>query len=131
MSEAPNITVLYVDDEKNNLFLFEINFKKKYNVITALSAFEGLDKLEEFHKDIIVVISDMRMPKMNGIEFVRKAKEKFENIAYFILTGFDYDDEIDQALRENIIQKFFTKPFDVNEIDQAIQDAIANVKKSI
>jgi len=120
-------TILYVDDEDMNLFLFDSAFSTKYNVITATSGQQGLDKLYEHKSDIVVVISDMRMPGMNGIEFIAKAKEKFENIAYFILTGFAYDDNIDRALKTGLISKFFTKPFKINEIEKAIQDAIDNL----
>jgi response regulator RpfG family c-di-GMP phosphodiesterase len=125
MPETPeNVTVLYVDDEENNLFLFKASFSGEYNVLTALSGNEGLEKLEKFHKDIIVVISDMRMPNMNGIEFVQKARERYSNIAYFILTGFDYNEQIQNALNNNLIQSFFTKPFDVAEIKKSIDDAV-------
>ena len=122
-----NVTLLYVDDEPINLKLFEINFKKKYRVLTAESGLEGLKKLEN-NTDIIVVISDMRMPGMNGIEFVRKAKEQFVNIAYFILTDFEYNDEISKALEEKIILEYFRKPFNLMQIEQAIEKAIAQIK---
>ena len=118
-----NITLLYVDDEPINLTVFELNFKNTYSVITATSGEEGLLKLEG-NKNIIVVISDMKMPGMNGIEFIKKAKESFLNIAYFILTGFDITDEISDALENNLIQKYFRKPFDVKEISEAIENAI-------
>lgn len=118
-----NVTILYVDDEETNLFLFNIHFEGKYNVITAVSGQEGLDKLSSNHNDIIVVISDMNMPKMNGIEFIKRAKEIYANIAYFILTGFDYNEEIEDALTKNVIQKFFTKPFDVQQIEAAVDEA--------
>ncbi len=70
-----NITILYVDDEQTNLVLFEYSFKDLYNVITANSGEEGLLKLKDYKDDIIVVISDMRMPKMNGIEFIIEARK--------------------------------------------------------
>jgi two-component system response regulator (stage 0 sporulation protein F) len=73
--EKKDITILYVDDEQVNLRIFEINFRKRYNVITAVSGEQGLEKLEE-NGDIIVVVSDMKMPGMNGIEFIKKAREK-------------------------------------------------------
>jgi response regulator RpfG family c-di-GMP phosphodiesterase len=119
-----NITILYVDDEQTNLILFEYSFKGIFNVITAVSGPEGLDKLEDYKDDIIVVISDMRMPKMNGIQFIKEARKKFNNIAYFILTAFDYNDEIDEALKGNVIHKFFTKPFKINEIKNAVMGAV-------
>ena len=127
MNESKQVTVLYVDDEDSNLFIFERTFEEKYNVLTAMSAKLGLAKLEEHATQIIVVISDMRMPVMNGIEFIKIAKEKYKNIAYFILTGFDYNDEIQEALKSKLIHKFFTKPFDINEIDDAIYAAVSKL----
>lgn len=124
MIEQKAVTVLYVDDEDANLFLFEVNFRSKYKIFTAKSGFEGLEALDVHHDEIIVVISDMRMPQMNGVDFVKKAKEKYNNIAYFILTGFDFDNEIEKALQENIIHKFFTKPFEMSEIEKAIEEVI-------
>jgi YesN/AraC family two-component response regulator len=41
----------------------------------------------------------MRMPVMNGVEFIVQAKELYKNIAYFILTGFEYNEEIEEALK--------------------------------
>jgi response regulator RpfG family c-di-GMP phosphodiesterase len=123
---APTTKILYVDDEEANLFLFKINFQSKFSVLTAKSGDEGLALLEANHDEITVVISDMRMPKMNGIEFIRKAREKFSNICYFILTGYDYDDEIDKAIKSKMVLKYFTKPFEMNEIESAIKEATAN-----
>ena len=119
-----NITILYVDDEKINLTLFELSFDPMYNVISAISGEEGLLKLEDHKDDIIVVISDMRMPKMNGIEFIKEARKEHLNIAYFILTAFDYNEEIDDAFKKNIIQKFFSKPFKIKEIQEAVHEAV-------
>lgn len=124
MPEKNNVMVLYVDDEESNLFLFKVSFQSRYNILTAISPAEGLEKLEKYHDRIIVVISDMRMPQMNGIEFIETAKNKFKNIFYYILTGYDYSEEIDQALKKDLIQNFFTKPFDTGEINQAIEHAI-------
>ena len=122
-----NITILYVDDEEINLVLFKKSFEKIYNVITAVSGEDGLIKLTAYKNDIIVVISDMRMPGMNGIEFIKEARKKHDNIAYFILTGFDYNDEIDQALKTKVIHRFFTKPFNINKIQEAIHDDLLNL----
>lgn len=127
MADKNNITVLYVDDEELNLFLFEKSFESLYKVVTALSGTEGLEKLESHHDEIIVVISDMRMPSMNGIEFISKAKEKFQNIAYFILTAFDYNEQIEDALENKLIHRFFTKPFDITEIQQAVDEALTEL----
>lgn len=116
---SSNIKVLYIDDESINLMLFKANFKKKFDVITGESGSEGLLLLKN-NPDTKVVISDMKMPGMSGIEFIRKAKKDFPNVSFYILTGFDITDEISQALEELLIHKYFKKPFNINEIELAI-----------
>lgn len=115
--------LLYVDDESINLLLFEINFSTKYNVLTASSGAKGLEILD-LNPDTTVIVSDMKMPSMNGIEFITKAKEKFPKKEFFILTGFDITDEIQDALNTGLIVKYFRKPFNMKEMDTAITDAI-------
>jgi len=129
MIENKDITVLYVDDEDINLFLFSANFKTKFNIITSLSGEDALEKLDENSDSIIVVISDLRMPVMSGLEFIEKAKIKHDNIFYYILTGFDFSEEVDQALKNKTIHKFFTKPFDAKEIEDTILEAVRGLKK--
>ncbi|MFO7828303.1 MAG: response regulator [Bacteroidales bacterium] len=119
------ITILYVDDEPLNLKLFEINFRKKFNVITALSGNKGLEILER-NEFVQVVISDMKMPGMNGIEFIKKAKSEFPGIKYFILTGFDITEEIADALNERLILKYFRKPFNMKEIEESIFEVLSS-----
>ncbi len=116
-------TLLYVDDEPMNVKLFQINFRKKYNVITAESGEEGLEKLKE-NPETSVVISDMKMPGMNGIEFIKLARQDFPDISYYILTGFDITEEIADALNERIIHKYFRKPFNMKEIELAITEVL-------
>ena len=121
------ITILYVDDETINLFLFERSFRSLYKVITANSGEEGLIRLTESSHEIIVVISDMRMPGMDGIAFIRKAKERFHNIAYFILTAFNYNEEINKAIVDKLIDKFFTKPFDIELIKAEVESVASKL----
>ena len=116
-----NYTLLYIDDEPINLMLFENIFKKKYTIITAPSGFDGLEKLS-MHPEINIVFSDMKMPSMNGVEFVIQAKIKYPDIVYFILTGYDITEEISDVLDKKIINKYFRKPFNVKEIEKAIFD---------
>ncbi len=120
---SSQIKVLYVDDEPINLMLFKANFKKKFEIITAESGSEGLLRLKE-NSNTKVVISDMKMPGMNGIEFIRIAKKDFPNVSFYILTGFDITDEISNALDENLIHKYFQKPFNISEIEYAIMSNV-------
>jgi len=117
-------TILYVDDEEINLMLFEANFSNKYNVIGISSPNEALKSLKN-NPEISVVISDMRMPDMNGVQFIKKAKKRFPNICYFILTGYDITDEIAEAIKKKIVNFYFQKPFNMREIDKAIEDVFS------
>ena len=112
--------ILYVDDETINLQLFKINFGKKYEVLIAENAMIGLEILNNY-PDISVVISDMKMPEMNGIEFIKKSKVKFPDKNYFILTGYDISIEIQEAINVGLIIKCFKKPFNKSEIDSEIE----------
>jgi len=132
--------------------LFEANFKSNYTVITADSGIIALEKLY-LNKEIVVVISDMKMPEMNGIEFITlakkdfphiavvisdmkmpemngiefitRAKKEYPKIAYYILTGYDITLEIADALNTKLINKYFRKPFNLKEIEDAIVEALA------
>lgn len=117
------IAILYVDDEPINLFLFSQIFKKKYSIITAESGYSGLNIIEK-NPNIDVVISDMKMPGMNGIEFIQRAKELYSNIHYYILTSYDITPEIDNALKTGLIDKYFQKPFNLHEIESAITERL-------
>ncbi len=113
-------TILYVDDEMLNLQIFEINFRKTYRVLTALSGEIALEILD-LDPLITIVVSDMHMPGMNGIEFINKAREKHSNLAFFILTGYDITLEISKALENQLIHQYFRKPFNMREIQEAIE----------
>jgi response regulator RpfG family c-di-GMP phosphodiesterase len=120
---SDKITILYVDDEHLNLVLFKINFQKKYNVIISYSGIEGLEQLRT-HPEIVIVISDMKMPGMDGLEFIKKAKSEFPNVVFFILTGYDISPEIENALENDLIFKYFSKPFKLAEIEDSFSRVI-------
>lgn len=126
MSELDR-TVLYVDDEPNNLLLFKAAFRKSYQVITADSGKEGLEKLEA-SPNIELVISDMKMPDMSGVAFVKEARKRNFDKYFFILSGFDFNEEIEAALAENLIDRSFKKPFSLTEI-QEVMDSFLQVQR--
>jgi response regulator RpfG family c-di-GMP phosphodiesterase len=111
--------ILYIDDEPINLMLFEVNFSEKFKVITGSSGTEGLELLMN-NTDINFVVSDMKMPGMNGVEFIRKAKSQYPDVLYFILTGYEILPEIETALNETVIQKYFSKPLDIVDFENSL-----------
>lgn len=117
--------VLYVDDEPINLQLFEINFSQKYNISTTENGIEGLQLLKN-NIDTDIVIGDMKMPKLNGIEFIKKAKELNPKIKCFILTGYGMTEEIKNAIQDGTIINCLNKPFEMEIIENELQAALSN-----
>jgi two-component system response regulator (stage 0 sporulation protein F) len=114
-------SLLYVDDEPMNLMLFELNFGSTYMIFTAESGMSGLDVLKS-NPEISLVFSDMRMPGMNGIDFIRKAKSDYPSVKFFILTGYGVTDEIQEALHSGLIVKHISKPFNTKDITDSITE---------
>jgi DNA-binding NtrC family response regulator len=121
MNDKPKL--LYVDDEEINLELFKYNFEDRFEIFTDCCGKNGLECLE-LHPDIKIVISDMKMPNMNGLEFIKKAQELYTDKKFYILTGFDITTEITEALAQKLILGYFQKPFDVNQIIETIDEVL-------
>ena len=78
--------LLYVDDENDNVVVFEAAFEDDFRVWTAESAQEALAILEEH--PIPVVVSDQRMPEMTGVELFSIMRRRYPHIQRIILTGY-------------------------------------------
>jgi two-component system, response regulator, stage 0 sporulation protein F len=112
--------LLYVDDEEISLELFTINFKKYFDVHTASSGEDGLKILQK-NPDIYLVLTDMNMPLMSGLEFIHEAIKINPKASYFLLTGYDLKGEIKQAVESGLITKFFQKPYDRSDLMTTLQ----------
>lgn len=106
-SEKP--IVLCVDDEQNVVESMTLNLRKRYRVLTALSGPMGLEVLHE-EPDVAVVISDMRMPEMDGAEFLAEVKAVAPTVVRMLLTGYSDIDAAMRAVNEGQIFRFLTKP---------------------
>jgi response regulator RpfG family c-di-GMP phosphodiesterase len=120
---SKKINLLYVDDEFINLQLFGLNLRRNYTIITADSGVKALEILKN-NPEIDIVISDMKMPQLNGLEFIKIAKQKYSKIKCFILTGYDVTNEIQNAIKAGIILKYFRKPFNIPEIVESIDQTV-------
>jgi response regulator RpfG family c-di-GMP phosphodiesterase len=117
------ITLLYVDDEENNLFSFKATFRIKYNVLTALS---GDAALEILGKSLVhIIITDQRMPEMTGVEFLEKVLEKYPDPMRLLLTGYADMEAVVDAVNKGKIFHYLTKPWNEEELDLTIQAAYA------
>jgi len=117
------VKIIIIDDEIHNVRLLEIIYGQKFYIITGLNAADGLALIEK-HPDTKLIISDYRMPKTNGIEFGKKVKEKYPEIPFFVLTGFIISEEIEEAKKNGIIDRYLQKPFNKEELDKAIAEVL-------
>jgi response regulator RpfG family c-di-GMP phosphodiesterase len=111
--------ILYIDDEPINLMLFEANFTGKFSILTGKSGEEGLELIQQ-HPEINILVSDMKMPGMNGVDFIRKAKNQKPELICYLLTGYEILPSIEEALNDGILHKYFPKPLDIVELENEL-----------
>lgn len=115
-------TLMLVDDEPNILTALKRLLRRDgYEILTANSGEEGLALLEGRAVDVIV--SDQRMPGMMGVDFLRAAKEKYPDTVRIVLSGYTELKSVTDAVNEGAIYKFFTKPWDDNQLRGHIAEA--------
>lgn len=111
--------ILVVDDELNvRQLLSKVLSKEGYRVYTACDGLEGLELLQTISIDII--ISDIKMPRMTGLEFLHKVKELEPDIGFILITAFATTETAIEAIK-NGAQDYVTKPFDFTEILTAVK----------
>jgi len=109
MGAAPYPTVLCVDDEKAVLEGLSLHLRRRFQVLTAQSGSEALAILER-EPSIAVVMSDMRMPGMDGATFLTRARDVAPSAVRLLLTGQAHIDSAIAAINEGRIFRFLTKP---------------------
>jgi response regulator RpfG family c-di-GMP phosphodiesterase len=115
--------VLYVDDEYINLDLLRLTFLNEFEVITAESGEEGLRILEQDPR-IKVVISDLKMPGMNGLEFIRSIKSQHPEKVCMLLTGFLESEVMMEGFNQELLFRYLMKPFKKEELQKTILEAL-------
>lgn len=116
-------TVLCVDDEKNILSAMKRLLRKEdFQLITCNSGDEALTMMKD--NEVHVVISDQRMPKMNGTEFLKLVKENYPDAIRIILTGYTDVDSITESINQGHIYKFFLKPWNDHNLKLEIRQAL-------
>jgi diguanylate cyclase (GGDEF)-like protein len=119
-------TVLVVDDEKSNVQTITMVLDKYYFLLTASDGEEALNLVKNHPNpdDIHCIISDQRMPKKTGIEFLSETYKLIPNTKRIILTGFTDVDSIIDAINNGHIYQYLTKPIEPKEIKSTIQRAL-------
>jgi response regulator RpfG family c-di-GMP phosphodiesterase len=115
------ITILYVDDEVNNLVSFKAVFRIKYNVLTAISGEEAIKILK--NNEVNLIITDQRMPQMTGVEFLESILDEYPDPIRILLTGYADMNAVIDAVNKGKIFHYLTKPWNEEELDIAINRA--------
>ena len=123
MSQDDKAKILCVDDETGVLESLSRLLKKDFQVFTAPSAEEGLE-IAKKHSDLAVVVSDYRMPGMNGVEFLRHMKQICPTAARTILSGQIDINELSHAINSAEIHRFFLKPWENDYLKLQIHEAV-------
>lgn len=119
MGKTERLNILIVDDNVAIAeALQEALLQKGYQAATAHNGYDGLRKLEE--GDFDAVISDVRMPEMDGIELLGRIKEQDPLLPVIILTGFPDLDVAVKAMREGAAE-FIPKPFSLEQLEHSLE----------
>ncbi|MBN1556410.1 MAG: response regulator [Phycisphaerae bacterium] len=120
-------TILFVDDEERILHSIQrITFKKPFNSLFAGSGPEAL-KILETRDDVAVLVTDMRMPEMTGLDLLRVCKEKYPDIVRIVLSGYSHITTLLTAINQGEIYRYILKPWESEEeLLGSLRDALAH-----
>ncbi len=119
--------VLVVDDEIDVKMLFEQHFRREirqgdYTFSFAYSGEEALQFLQEHPSEVILILSDINMPGMTGIELLRRVRQKFEQPPPVVMMITAYGDEENRKQATTFgANDFLTKPIDFNNLKERLK----------
>lgn len=121
-NEILSRTILVVDDDpKVILFINGIFTPRGYQVLTATNGDEGWKLVEELYEDTDLVLLDLRMPGIDGVDVLKKIKQKYPKMAVGILTAYE---ERQKDCLENGADFFVSKPYSLRELYDRIENII-------
>ena len=116
-SENQMKTILVAEDEESNYELVRIVLQKRYNLLHAHNGIEAVTMNEEEHPDLILM--DIRMPEMNGLDATRIIKEVNHDTPVIALSAYAFDENIREAKAAGC-DDFLAKPFRVEDLIELI-----------
>lgn len=121
MADKDKFSILYVDDEAQNLVSFKATFRREYKIFTAQGGAEGIEIMR--NNDIQLIITDQRMPGMTGVQFLEKILPEYPDSIRMILTGFSDVEAIIDAINNGEVFRYITKPWNETELRMTIENA--------
>jgi CheY-like chemotaxis protein len=123
--------ILVVDDEKDMQMLFLQRFRKEIREKEMEFAFvfsgeEALEYMVNHHQEAILILSDINMPGMSGLELLRRIKEKYENPPPFVImiTAYGDRENYDQSIKLGA-DDFLSKPIDFSVLKDKLHNLMA------
>lgn len=120
--ESEQLKLMVVDDEADNLDLLYRTFRRDFDVFKAESGLKALQVLEQ-HGEMAVIISDQRMPRMNGTEFLGRTVESFPDTIRILLTGYTDVEDLVGAINAGKVFKYITKPWNPRDLKTIVMQA--------
>jgi len=111
--------VLYVDDERANRVVFDQSLKTEFRIKTVGDAKSALEALAS--EEVAVLVSDIRMPEMDGLELLTRAKEKYPTTIRMVITAYSDVDPILRAINEGLVARYIIKPWHREELVQVLR----------
>ena len=115
--------ILFVDDEPNILAGFQRQLRKQFQVDTATGPAAGLEALKNW-RDYAVVVADMQMPEMNGVDFLVQVRNTAPDLVLMMLTGNADQATAVKAINRGSIFRFLNKPCPPEELTSALEAAL-------
>ncbi|MEM6767818.1 MAG: histidine kinase [Bacteroidota bacterium] len=115
-------SILYVDDEHQNLVSFKATFRPYYHIHIAHSGLEAIDILKQSQIDLI--ITDQRMPNMTGVQLFETILTEFPDPIRMVLTGYSDVEAIINAINKGKVYYYVTKPWNEKELKLIIDNAL-------
>ncbi|MFT3838992.1 MAG: response regulator [Myxococcaceae bacterium] len=130
MSEAKLMRLLCVDDEPKVLSGLERNLRKVFPVVTAVGGEAALEMLKK-DRDFAVIVSDMRMPGMDGATFLSAARLLLPDASRILLTGQADLDAVIKAVNSGNISYYLRKPVDNEELVRVVHTGFADHREAV
>src|ERR1051325_5954069 len=115
--------ILFVDDDPNVLSAYQRTLRKRYTLDTASSGDAGLALLEK-DGPYAVIVADMQMPGMNGIDFLKRAMDKAPDSVRLMLTGNADQKTAVDAVNQGHVFSFLSKPCPADSLEAALENAL-------
>ncbi len=120
--DRSKLRLMVVDDELHNLDLLYRTFRREFQVYKASSGVEALQVLDEVG-EMAIIISDQRMPGMNGTELLSKTVAQYPDTIRIVLTGYTDVEDLVEAINSGKVFKYITKPWDSDQLKMTVQQA--------